>query len=182
VQQSDSQLLEQFLKPDADQHKIFKLIVLKYQEKVYWHLRRMLLIHADTDDVMQDTFIKVWKALPDFRMESSLYTWIYRIATNEALSFIKRKNRMHILSNEGSMDYISESFSSDVYFDGDDFQTKFQLALLQLPDKQKLVFNMKYFDEMKYEDMSVILDTSVGALKASYHHAVKKIEAIVREN
>jgi len=154
----------------------FNLIVKKYQEKLYWHIRKILISHDDTDDVLQNTFIKVFEALPKFREDSSLFTWLYRIATNEALTYLKKKKKRRLLSMEDVGTYLERTLVSDAYTDGDDIQMKLQKAVLKLPEKQRLVFNLKYFEEMKYEDMAQILDTSVGALKASYHHAVKKIE------
>jgi len=154
----------------------FRLLVESYQERVYWHIRRMVILHDDADDLVQDTFVKVWKNLPKFRSDSGLYTWIYRIATNETLNFLKKKNKILGLFNQFSQHQIEGSLQDDSYFDGDEIQKKLQMALSKLPTKQRLVFNMKYYDEMKYEDISSVLGTSVGALKASYHIAVKKIE------
>ncbi len=179
-QKTDTELVQLFLHDETLKNKVFKQIVKKYEQGIYSHLRKMLLIHDDTNDVMQETFIKVWKNLSKFRNDASLFTWIYRIATNQAINYIKQKNRKHIFSKEGGMDYLSETFSEDVYFDGDEFHEKFQKALQTLPEKQKLVFNMKYFDNMKYEEIAEILELTVGGLKASYHHAVKKIEAFIK--
>lgn len=159
-------------------HRLVKL----YQERLYWHIRKILLNHEDTDDVLQNTFVKVWKSIGNFREESSLYTWLYRIATNEAITFLNSKKRRSLLPLNDASDYLMENLTSDPYFEGDKLQMKLQQAILQLPDKQRIVFNMKYFDEMKYEDMSKILDTSVGALKASYHHAAKKIEEFIKNS
>ena len=159
----------------------FDTIVRHYQERLYWHIRKMVIGHDDTDDVLQNVFIKVWKNLKNFRGDSQLFTWLYRIATNESLSFLKKKQRRTIIPL-ASRDYdLSETLESDVFFNGNDAQRKLQKTLLKLPDKQRIVFNMKYFDDMKYNDMAEILDTSVGALKASYHHAVKKIEKYLNE-
>lgn len=132
--------------------------------------------HDDADDIMQNVFIKVWKNIGNFREDSTLYTWLFRIATNESLSFLQKQRRQSVFSMNEITDHLAESLESDKYFDGDDIQKKLQMAIIQLPEKQRLVFNMKYFDEMKYEEISEILQTSVGALKASFHHAVKKIE------
>jgi len=142
----------------------------------------MVIEHDNTNDLVQDTFIKVWKNLKNFRSDSKLYTWIYRIATNEALTFLKSKKRkffIHIVDYEN---HLSQSIEDDNYFSGDEIQMKLQKAILTLPEKQRLVFNMKYFDEMKYDDMSEVLGTSVGALKASFHIAAKKIESFIKEN
>jgi RNA polymerase sigma-70 factor (ECF subfamily) len=133
--------------------------------------------HDDTDDLLQNVFIKVWNNVSSFREDSSLFTWLFRIATNESLSFLQQKKRRNVTSIDSVPDYLVERFENDGHFEGEDLQKKLQLAVLKLPDKQRLVFNMKYYDEMKYEEMAAILNTSVGALKASYHHAVKKIEA-----
>lgn len=146
----------------------------RYKVKLYWHVRKILINHDDADDALQCTFIKVWEKLDEFRDDSRLYTWMYRIATNEALMQLrKKKPNLSLESDEGNPIEIADN---DPYIDGDEIQLKLQRAIQTLPEKQKLVFNMKYFDEMKYEDMSEILTTSVGALKASYHHAVTKIE------
>ncbi len=155
----------------------FNLLVQNYQQKLYWHIRKIVIDHDDADDVLQNTFIKVWKNLENFREESGIFTWLFRIATNESLSLIRSNKRK--ISGVGDMEYeekLANNLRSDPYFDGDAVQAKLQKAILALPEKQRIVFNMKYFDEMKYEQMAEILETSVGALKASYHHAVKKIE------
>lgn len=176
---SDSELLLQF-QDELKRHDAFSQLIKKYQQKIYWHIRKMVVDHDDADDVVQETFIKVWQGLQNFRSDSQLYTWIYRIATNESLNFLQKKRRQnHVpLENEDSLDLLNtlESSISQDYISGDEIQLKLQKALLQLPDKQRLVFNMKYYDDMKYEEISEITGTSVGALKASYHLAVKKIE------
>ncbi|MDR2911621.1 MAG: RNA polymerase sigma factor [Bacteroidales bacterium] len=154
----------------------FHILVKKYKEKLYWHIRRIVLDHNDADDVLQNTFVKIWRNIDSFREESSLYTWIYRIATNESISFINSKKRMKYISINNSHNSLEKKITMEPYFEGDKIQTKLQEAILKLPKKQMIVFNMRYFDEIKYEDMSKILNTSVGALKASYFHAVKKIE------
>lgn len=164
------------------QNYAFNLIVRKYQERIYWHIRKIVINHDDADDVVQNTFLKVWGGLQNFREDSQLYTWLYRIATNEALTFLKRKKTKYFLPIIDVEQQLSNSIESDAYFDGDELQAKLQKAVLKLPEKQRLVFNMKYFDEMKYEEMSEILGTSVGALKASFHHAVKKVEKFFEED
>jgi len=138
--------------------------------------------HDDADDVLQNTMVKVWRSVGNFRAESGLYTWLYRIATNEALTFLKQKKKRTFAPWVDVEQKISETLESDAWFNGDEIQLKLQQAILKLPEKQRIVFNMKYFDEVKYEEMSKILGTSVGALKASYHHAVKKIEAMLGED
>ncbi len=181
TQYSDDELIGLFRDPDKREYA-FNLIVLKFQERLYWHIRKILINHEDTDDILQDTFIKVWNGLENFRQDSGLYTWLYRIATNEALTFLAKKKRRYLLPLVSVEKKLSESLDADEYFSGDELQLKLQKALLTLPEKQRIVFNMKYFDEMKYEDMAEILKTSVGALKASFHHAVKKIEKYMLED
>lgn len=164
------------LRNENKKHIAFNALVEKYKERLYWHIRRIVLNHADADDVLQNTFVKIWRNAGSFKAESSLYTWLYRIATNESISLINsNKNKKYIPINK-LHDFSVKNIMLDPYFEGDKIQTKLQEAILTLPEKQRIVFNMKYFDEIKYEDMSQILNTSVGALKASYFHAVKKIE------
>jgi len=158
------------------------MLVREYQERVYWHIRKMVIDHDDSDDLVQDVFIKVWNNIDKFREDARLYTWIYRIATNECLNFLAKKKRRFMIPL-GDVSYeLSSKLDSGSQITGDEIQLKLQKALLKLPDKQRLVFNMKYFDDMKYEEISEITDTSVGSLKASYHHAVKKIEGFLESN
>jgi len=178
---SDKELMGLFRIPESCE-KAFNLIVKKYQEKLYWHIRKLLIDHNDTDDILQNTFIKVWAGLENFREDSALYTWLYRVATNEALSFLKSKKRRFLVPLVDVEKQLASTLENDGYFNGDELQLTLQKALLILPEKQRVVFNMKYFDEMKYEDMAAILETSVGALKASFHHAVKKIEKYIKEH
>jgi RNA polymerase sigma factor (sigma-70 family) len=178
---TDKELLILFRNPDQKNYA-FNLIVRKYQERLYWHIRKLIIVHDDTDDLLQNTFIKAWKGLENFREESQIYTWLYRIATNEALSFLKEKRKKFFLPIVDVEKELSSNLEGDGYFNGDDLQLALQKAILTLPEKQRIVFNMRYFDEMKYEDMASILDTSVGALKASYHHAAKKIEKILKNH
>lgn len=177
---TDEELLEKFFQGDNPDYA-FNLIVRKYQQQVYWHIRRLVISHEDANDIVQDVFIKAWKALEKFRGESGLFTWLYRIATNEALSFLKRKKTRFLLPLVDLERQLSETLEADIHYDGHEMEKKIQRAILSLPEKQRVVFNLRYYDEMKYEDMARILDTSAGALKASYHHAVKKIEQHVRE-
>jgi RNA polymerase sigma-70 factor (ECF subfamily) len=178
---TDSELLEQFRKENTRNYA-FNLIVRKYQQKLYYHIRKIVIDHDDAHDVSQNTFIKAWKGLDNFREDSQLYTWLYRIATNESLTFLKQKKTKFLIPL-GDVDHeLSNSLTSDPNFNGDKIQMKLQQAILTLPEKQRIVFNMKYFDNVKYEDMSEILGTSVGALKASYHYAVKKIEKYLTED
>lgn len=175
MQIEDSEILEKFNNPKT-QELGFKLLLNKYQQKIYWHIRRIVIEHEDADDVVQDVFIKVWKNLASFRQDSQLYTWLYRIATNESITFLNKKKTKFNSSFEELSEKLSESLNDDNYFTGDQIQKKLQKALLTLPEKQRLVFNMKYYDDLKFQEISDILGTSVGALKASYHLAVKKIE------
>jgi RNA polymerase sigma-70 factor, ECF subfamily len=163
----------------VDLNKGFSLLVGKYSSRLYWHIRRMVIIHEDADDALQNTFINAWKSIDEFRNESALYTWLYAIATNEALTIINKRKRNAIVSMDNLGDHFANSLEGSTWFDGDEAQVILQNAILQLPDKQRIVFNLKYYDEMTYEDMSKVLKTSEGALKASYHHAVKKIEKIL---
>ncbi len=172
---SDAELIIQFKKAETKQ-SAFNLILKKYQKPMYWHIRKIVISHDDTDDILQNTFIKVWNGLAHFREESQLYTWLYRIATNEAITFLNQRRRKFLIPMISVEKKLSKTLESDVYFNGNEIQLKLQKAILTLPEKQRIVFNMKYFDEMKYEDMSEILGTSVGALKASFHHAMKKLE------
>lgn len=157
----------------------FRLLVEKYSSKLYWHIRRMVVIHDDADDALQNTFISCWKNIGSFRNESSLYTWLYSIATNEALMIIRKRNRLSELSIDDLPALFSVANEGDTYFDGDEAETLLQNAILTLPEKQKAVFLLRYYDEMSYEDISEVTGTSVGALKASYFHAVRKIEKII---
>ncbi len=158
----------------------FKLLMQKYQERLYWHVRRMVYEHDDANDVIQNAFIKVYRSIQKFEGKSKLYTWLYRIATNEAITFINKKKRKATASLDDDEGGISTQLAADPYFDGDQVQLLLQKALETLPEKQRLVFNMRYYEEMAYKDIAEVLDTSVGALKASYHHAVKKIERSLR--
>jgi len=164
-----------------DQDKALRLIVDKYGSRLYWHIRRIVLIHDDADDALQNVFINAWKNMGNFRNESSLYTWLYKIATNEALTLLRKRERNSSIPIDDLGDVFASSAEGDTYFDGDEASAKLQNAILKLPEKQRIVFNMKYFDDLSYEEMSKVLGTSVGALKASYHHAVKKIEQFIVE-
>ncbi|MDR0421027.1 MAG: RNA polymerase sigma factor [Prevotellaceae bacterium] len=175
---NDNLLIEMFKNSDS-KNFAFNQIVLKYQERVYWHIRKMVINHDDADDLVQESFIKIWNSLDKFRGESSLYTWIYRIATNEVLAFLKKQKSYNNVSLQDVESNLRNTLKQDIYFNGDDAQIKLQQALASLPPKQQLVFNMKYFDEMKYEEIAEILSTSVGALKASYHIAVEKIKKYI---
>ena len=171
----DSELLLQFKDPSLKE-KGFTGIVKKYQEKLYWHIRRMVIDHEDANDVLQNMFIKVWNALDNFREDSQLYTWLYRIATNECLSYIEQQKKRASVSLSDVENGLSNKLKADKNYDSNKVEWKLQLAMQQLPEKQIVVFNLRYYDEMPYHEMSLVLETSEGALKASYHHAVKKIE------
>lgn len=164
------------------QNVAFKKLIQQYQKPLYFHIRNIVLNHDDADDVLQNTFIKVFSNISNFKGESKLYSWIYRIATNESLTFIEQRARKQGISNEDLQQKAIQKLESDVYFEGDAIQIKLQKAIATLPEKQQLVFKMKYFEEMKYENMSEILEISVGGLKANYHHAVKKIEEYLKTN
>ncbi|WP_436516698.1 RNA polymerase sigma factor [Ekhidna sp. To15] len=157
----------------------FNLLVREYQERIYWHVRKMVIDHDDADDLVQEIFVKVWHNLDKFRADSKLYTWIYRIATNECLNFLRKKKKRFFLPIHDLEGELTEKLTSAVEPTGDEVQMKLQKALLKLPDKQRLVFNMKYYEDMKFSEIAEITGTSIGALKASYHHAVKKIEEFI---
>jgi len=163
----------------ATKEKAFGILVKKYQERLYWHIRRMLVDHEDSNDVLQNVFIRVWNALANFREDAQLYTWLYRIATNECLSFIEQRKRKATVSINELESGLSNKIRADKDFDAGKLEWKLQLAIQQLPEKQRVVFTLRYYDEMPYEEMSQVLETSAGALKASYHHAAKKIEDFI---
>jgi RNA polymerase sigma factor (sigma-70 family) len=177
----DVSLVRQFKLPES-RDSAFTSIVKKYQQKLYWHIRRMVVDHDDANDVIQNVFIKVWKGLDGFREDSTLYTWLYRIATNESLSFLEQKKRKGTVSLTDNEADLSQTVRADKDFDASKMEWKLQLAIQQLPEKQRVVFHLRYYDEMPYAEMSSVLDTSEGALKASYHIAVKKIEEFILNN
>lgn len=174
--QVDDAVILSLFKDEKTRNTALGHLIAKYQQRLYWHIRKIVIDHDDSDDVLQNTFIKVWKGLEGFKEESKLYTWIYRIATNEALSHLRTKQKMQAESIHPIEYQLSKNLESDNYFTGDEIQLKLQQAILTLPEKQRIVFNMRYYDETPYEEMAEILETSVGALKASYHIAAKKIE------
>ena len=178
---SDTDLLLQFREP-ATKEKAYTAIIKKYQEKLYWHIRRMVVSHDDTDDVLQNVFIRVWKGLENFREDSQLYTWLYRVATNECLTFLEQQKKRAVVSLSDIEPALTEKIKADQNFDANKLEWRLQLAIQQLPEKQRVVFQLRYYDEMPYEEMSRVLDTSEGALKASYHHAVKKIEEYIKNH
>lgn len=174
-QETESNLIKR-VQNAKTQQSAFSELVKEYSEPLYWQIRKIVLSHDDANDVLQNTFIKVWTSIDHFRGDSKLSTWLYRIAVNEAITFLNKQRAQNNISVDDADSFLLSKLEGEEYFDGDEAQLILQKAILTLPDKQRIVFNLKYFDEMKYEDMSEILDTSVGALKASYHHAVKKIE------
>lgn len=176
----DKALLDLFHNPETEKEG-FNQIVRTFQERVYWHVRKIVISHDDANDVVQNTFIKAWKGLRNFRGDAQLYTWLYRIATNEAITFLNKKRKQLFEQIDDTSAALLPKIADDL-FSGDEIERKLQEALLSLPTKQRIAFNMKYFDNMKYEEISKILGTSVGALKANYHHAKKKIEQFLSEH
>lgn len=170
------------LKDSKEKDKAFKLLLSKYQERLYWHIRKIVIQHDDTNDVLQETFLKIYKNIHSFNQKSALHTWMYRIAYNESMNFLEDKNKKQFITSEEVNSKILNKLQEDVYFDGDEIKLKLHAALLSLPDKQRQVFNMKYFDELKFREISEILGTTEGGLKATYHIAVKKIENFLVRN
>jgi len=181
MQLDDITLVHQFKTPDLKE-KAFTSIVKKYQEKLYWHIRRLVITHDDANDVLQNLFIKVWNGLENFREDSKLYTWLYKIATNECLTFLDKQKRKSATDFTEVEEVLSNKIKAEANFNANQLEWKLQLAIQQLPEKQRTVFTLRYYDEIPYEEMSHILDTSEGALKASYHHAAKKIEDYILNN
>ena len=173
--QNDNLLVEKLTSPNT-QEQGFRELMSLYKERLYWHIRKIVISHDDADDVLQNTFIKVYRNINNFKGDSKLYSWMYRIATNESITHLNKMAKYSNTTSEEIKQNAINKLESDVYFEGDAIQQKLQKAIATLPQKQQLVFNMKYFDDMKYKDISDVLETSEGALKASYHHAVKKIE------
>lgn len=158
----------------------FKLLVQTYQQRLYWQVRRMVTDHEDTNDILQNIFIKIYKSIHNFKRDAKLFTWLYRIAANESITFLNKRKKRHFISADANTTSFENSLQADQYFDGNAAQIKLKSALVQLPPKQQLVFNLRYYENLSYEDMSKVLDTSVGALKASYFHAAKKVEAYLK--
>lgn len=177
---TDEITLVQELQNPKTRNKAFKVLISQYKERLYWHIRKIVIVHNDADDVLQNTFVKVFKNIEKFNKQSKLYSWMYRIATNESISFINKRAKERNVDISEYHQQLTNTLESDVYFSGDEIQIILQKAIAILPQKQQLVFNMKYFDELKYDEISEILDTSVGSLKASYFHAVKKIENYIK--
>lgn len=178
---NEAQLLEE-LKSDIHKEQAFRALLALYKERLYWHIRNIVKSHDDADDVLQNTFIKIYKNIHSFKGDSKLFSWMYRIATNESITFLNKNAKLLQITSEAVQQLAINNLASDVYFEGNAIQLKLQQAIATLPEKQQLVFNMKYFEDIKYKDMSIILETSEGALKASYHIAVKKIEAYLTNN
>jgi len=179
---TEESLLVQKLQDPQSRNEAFKELLKLFKERLYWHIRNIVKNHDDADDVLQNTFIKIFRNIDGFKSESQLYSWMYRIATNESLTFLSQKANKLQISSEELQQNLLNNLESDTYFDGDEIKLKLQKAISTLPEKQQLVFNMKYFQELKYREMSEILETSEGALKASYHIAVKKIENYLKSD
>lgn len=175
-------ILVKQLQDPAKSGEAFRELIAQYKERLYWHIRNIVKNHDDTDDILQNTFLKIFRNIDKFKGESKLYSWMYRIATNESITFLNKKSRRLQITSEELQDQILSNLESDVYFEGDEIQLKLQKAIATLPEKQQQVFNMKYFQELKYREMADILETSEGALKASYHIASKKIEEFLKTN
>jgi len=175
----DDQILA-LLANESTYEQGFRLLVTTYSERMYWQIRKMVFSHDDADDVLQNAFVKVYKSIKNFKRNSKLYTWLHRIAINESITFLNKKKRMSIASIDHPDLGLSNQLKADEYFDGNEVEMMLQRALSTLPDKQKEVFNLRYYDEMTYKDMSELLGTSIGGLKASYHHALKKIENYIK--
>ena len=182
MQQYREEEIVKQLRDPSFQRDAFAQVVNFYGEKLYWQIRKMVLCHDDANDLLQNTFMKAWANIDYFRGEAKLSTWLYKIAVNECITFLSRQRAQNQISMDDTDVFMLERLKRDDYFDGDAVQLKLQEAILTLPEKQRIVFNMKYFDDMKYEDISEILGTSVGALKASYHHAVKKVEEFLTKD
>ena len=181
MEPSEREFIER-LKDKATAQEAFRELVSEYKERLYWHIRNIVKNHDDTDDILQNTFIKIFKNIGNFKGESQLFSWMYRIATNESITFLSKKARKNHISSQELQEQVIDNLESDVYFEGSDIQLKLQKAINSLPAKQQQVFNMKYFQDLKYREISEILDTSEGALKASYHIAVRKIEDFLKSD
>ncbi len=180
-QVSENEILTLVASPNT-LDKGFRILVKQHQQQLYWQIRKILLNHEDTDDVLQNVFIKIFKGLPKFKGESKLSTWMFRIAYNESMTFLKRKSKILQINDAELQDYLVDQLEADVYFTGDAIQLELQKALAQLPDRQKEIFNMRYYDEIKFKDIAEILDLSEGAVKSSYHIAAKKVEAYLKRD
>ncbi len=182
INETDDNLLLAFFKEEDSREAAFTAIVKKYQQKLYWHIRRMVVEHEDSNDILQHVFIKMWRNLDEFRGDANLYTWLYRIATNETLTWLEKEKRRRAVSLDTEENLLSEKLEAQKGFDANRLEWKLQQAIQSLPEKQRIVFSLRYYDEMPYEEMAKVLSTSEGALKASYHHAVKKVETFIKES
>lgn len=182
INETDDNLLLAFFKDEDTREAAFTAIVKKYQQKLYWHIRRMVVEHEDSNDILQHVFIKMWHNLQDFRGDASLYTWLYRIATNETLTWLEKEKRRRAVSLDTGEGLLTEKLEAQKGFDANRLEWKLQQAIQSLPEKQRIVFSLRYYDEMPYEEMARVLNTSEGALKASYHHAVKKVETFIKKS
>ena len=178
---NESELIKA-LQDDTQKEYAFKLLLDTYQVRLYWHIRKLVLIHEDADDVLQNTFLKIYKGITNFKGNSSIHTWMYRIAYNESIDFLAKKKKQLRLNSEKINTKILETLEQDIYFEGDAIQLQLEAALLTLPEKQRSVFCMRYYDDLKFKEIAEILDTSEGALKASYHHAAKKVAQFLTTN
>ena len=181
MRKQDDEILALFREASTKEQG-FNLLVKTYSEPLYWQIRRMVFAHQDADDVLQNVLVKVWRYLDNFQENSALHTWLFRIAYNESISYIRKHKKHLTIEDADVLDNLSQQLKADPYFDGDEVELRLQAAIASLPPKQRMVFNLKYYDEMPYNEMSEVLETSEGALKASYHHAVKKIEAFLKED
>lgn len=182
ISETDDNLLLAFFKDEDTREAAFTAIVKKYQQKLYWHIRRMVVEHEDSNDILQHVFIKMWRNLDEFRGDANLYTWLYRIATNETLTWLEKEKRRRMVSLDTGEGLLTEKLEAQKGFDANRLEWKLQQAIQSLPEKQRIVFSLRYYDEMPYEEMARVLNTSEGALKASYHHAVKKVETFIKES
>jgi len=181
MDQIEQQILDE-ISQESTRERGFNLLLDHYQSRLYWNIRRIVISHDDADDVLQNTCIKIWNSLAYFKSQSSLYTWLYRISVNEALQHLRSQKRKVFFGQEEIQNHLIQKLESDPYFDGDELQKKLQEAILLLPEKQRMIFNMRYYDELKYEEISQILGTTTGGLKASYHLALKKLEKYLTNN
>ncbi|WP_127845080.1 RNA polymerase sigma factor [Psychroflexus aestuariivivens] len=170
------------LQNGTNQDEAFRTLISEHKVRLYWHIRNIVKVHEDADDVLQNTFLKVYKNIDKFKGDSKLFSWMYRIGTNESITFLNKKAKKLKISDQEFKDYLIDSLQSDVYFEGDQIQIELQKAIETLPEQQKKVFNMRYFEDLSYEDMSEILESSIGALKSNYHHARKKVEKFLKND
>lgn len=180
INETNDHLLLALYQQDDTRESAFTAIVRKYQQKLYWHIRRMVVEHEDSNDILQQVFIKMWNSLADFRGDANLYTWLYRIATNETLTWLEKEKRRRAVSLDSEEGLLNDTLAAQQGFDANKLEWKLQQAIQSLPEKQRVVFSLRYYDEMPYEEMAQVLGTSEGALKASYHHAVKKVETFIK--